>query len=199
MEDKNKLKIRFINLRISKPINDLIKKKLEKDLMNDYGIHSLICNVSKQSAKGGEKYSILLEVHMKNSGFALRESGNDLYKITELVSDKLHQKIHKLMDKSSDIIVDTKIETLADQLTRKELEEINKLRAIDDTGKLPILEKKQYSDNSPIHIEEAIQLMEMAEKPCFLFRNAAENGKYTVIYRLTDGRNGYGLIEPKSA
>ena len=197
MNNNNKLQIQYINLKPSKSITDHLTKKLERDLNGDFGIHSLICNLSKQSAKGGEKYRCLLEVHLKLSGFAIIETGNDIYKIIEIISDKLHQKIHKMNDRISDINHVEEKADLTKDIPARELKELDVIKAVNDTGRLPILERKQYSDNSPIHTEEAIQLMEMANKQCFLYRNV-DTGKYTAIYKL-EGRNGYGMIEPKSA
>jgi putative sigma-54 modulation protein len=58
----------------------------------------------------------------------------------------------------------------------------------------PLIKRKFYLDDSPIHPVEAIEKMELLGHQQFLFRNI-ENNKYAIIVK--DINIGYQLIQPK--
>jgi putative sigma-54 modulation protein len=63
-----------------------------------------------------------------------------------------------------------------------------------DTDYRPIVKVKKYSDNTPMHPQEAIERMVLLDHKSFLFRNI-ETGKYSMVYRRDDGVT-FGLVEP---
>ena len=59
----------------------------------------------------------------------------------------------------------------------------------------PIIKIKEYSDNTPIHSQEAIERMTLLGHKSFIFKNI-ETGKYAMVYIRDDGIS-FGLITPK--
>jgi len=57
-----------------------------------------------------------------------------------------------------------------------------------------ILRRKRFSDSSPLNEEAAIEQMELIGHDFFLFNNA-DTGRFSVVYKRSDGY--YGVIEPK--
>jgi len=98
----NKIKISFPHLPKSKTLKDYIQKKLSRNLNQGDDIQSIAFNLSKNSPKGTHKYSITLEVHMRNFGFAVKCQGNNLYKLINQAADKFHFRIIKFLERQND-------------------------------------------------------------------------------------------------
>ena len=58
----------------------------------------------------------------------------------------------------------------------------------------PLIKRKYYEDDTPIHPTEAIERMELLGHEHFLFKNI-ENSKYAIIIK--NKNIGYELIQPK--
>lgn len=63
------------------------------------------------------------------------------------------------------------------------------------TDEPKVTKRKRFSNDTPMHEEEAIELMELSGHNFFLFRNIATN-RWSVIYKRHEST--YGLIEPKA-
>lgn len=58
----------------------------------------------------------------------------------------------------------------------------------------PIVKIKQYENNQPMHVAEAIERMELLGHDCFLFKDI-DRDNYSMLYRRR--RGGYGLVIPR--
>ncbi len=198
---KNTLKVNYVNFEASDSVTNYLEKKLTKHESETKDIISLTCKLQMDSSRAGKTYAISLEVDLPHSGFVVREKGNDLYQVIDQISDKYRSRIVKFYDKLNDahtnkasvreIDSDERNIGVADDMAEYTF-------MMNETPQYSIVERKYFFDNSPLHVEEAIEMMEMMNRPCFLFKNI-DNGKYSVVYRINSksSKKGYGIIEPK--
>jgi ribosome-associated translation inhibitor RaiA len=198
---KNLLQIKYINVQPSDAITSYIQKKVFKHEAESKEITAIICNINLDSSRAGKTYTLTLETAMHHSGFIVREKGGDIYKLVDEISDKFRSRLIKFLDKQNDTTgtsaggeigwIDSYVQEMKDDYNNVVIDQR-------EANKQLIVERKRYYDNSPIHIEEAIQMMEMVGRPCFLFKNI-DTGKYAVVYKVdsngSKGKVGYGLLE----
>lgn len=194
---KDLLQIKYINIKPSDAVSAYIQRKIVKHDAESKDITSVVCTISLESSKAGKTYCVTIETSMVHAGFIVREKGNDVYKVIDDLSDKFRTRLVKLIDKQND--VQSKYNDEYAQISgtiREDMSDYTTIINADINPSYTIIERKKYYDNSPIHVEEAIQMMEMVGRTCFLFKNIT-NGKYTVVYKVAsqNGDYGYGLLE----
>lgn len=199
---KDLLQVKFISFKPSPSVRDYIQKKIAKHELKSKEVLEIICNVSLDSSRAGKTYTMAVEVSMPHAGFIVRGKGNDVYRLVDEVSDKYRNRLTKFLDKQNSNNSDSDTSMMGSEeryFIEEFIEDYGRLNAsVPDGPKYRIIEKKGFYDNSPLHIDEAIEIMEMIGRPCFLFKNI-DTGKYNVVYRVEgkNGRSGYGLIEPR--
>jgi len=193
------VEIKFVNFNYSGSVRDYILRKLIKHESESNLIHSIKVRVSSLSNNKYKTYQISFEVDLKNSGFIVKKTGADIYGLIDEASDAFRKKLVKLIDAHSEHHKNpNKNEDLLSEIIFKQTikyptsnyEDIN-------LNKYLILEEKSFNDHTPLHLEEAIDLMEIIGRNCLLFKNI-NTGKYSVVYKVHDGiKEGYGVINSK--
>ncbi|MFW5719857.1 MAG: sigma 54 modulation/S30EA ribosomal C-terminal domain-containing protein [Candidatus Dojkabacteria bacterium] len=203
MKNNQKIQTKFVNTTYSPTVSQYISKKLQKKPSLSKDIISMYCNVVKDSEKSGKTYKISLTVEAANTGFIVKEKGADLYKLVDIIADKFYYRLGKIVDKRTDTKKTTgtgsEYAATPEASILPESEERSVTEAYYDsiTGN-SIVERRSFYDNTPLHVPEAIQILEMTGKECLLFKNVS-NGRYSVLYRVQreEGISGYGLLEHK--
>jgi ribosomal subunit interface protein len=193
---KNILQIKYINVKPSDAITSYVQRKVAKHDAEAKELTALVCNINLESSKAGKTYCITLETAMTHSGFIVREKGSDIYKLIDDLSDKFRTRLVKMLDKQNDNPAQQQDPMWMDAFISDTQGDYNVAFDPGESHKKMIVERKKYFDNSPLHIEEAIEMMEMVGRPCFLFKNIS-TGKYAVVYKVDsgNGKRGYGLLE----
>jgi ribosome-associated translation inhibitor RaiA len=199
------ISIKFINTSASKAIENYILKKIMVKHENESSfLLGVKVQVSSEANHHNKKYVLTLEADMKSSGFIVRKTGLDIYQLIDEASDVYRKRLIKFSDIFSDRREKAKpldeLEVKEEDLIREnnkildaEQKLLNNLRV----DKYLILEEKSFDDNTPLHVEEAINLMEMIGRSCFLFKNQS-TGNYSVVYKTNSkGKEGYGIINSK--
>ena len=136
---------------------------------------------------------IEITVHMPKAIIRVEERGEDFYSILDLADNILKRKLKRYNDKK--LMWNKKVSWKVVETNSLLEDDGEKILDITNPDYTPlIIKKKEYSDNTPISIGEAIEKMELIGHNAFMFRNV-ESGKYTMIYKRDDGH--YGLVEPK--
>lgn len=183
-------------IAITDPIRKYVIEKLEKQV--HYLVDATKIDVifeDQMSHKGvAHDFRGEIVVAMPKAVIRVEEHGSDVYVIIDKLDPVLKRRLERYSSKRNnwEDIEPWKI---------KEAEKMEKEIGDDDTtfdssvDLTPLIRRyKQYSDNSPIPLAEAIERMELLGYPAFLFRNS-ETNKYAMIYKTGDGH--YGLVEPK--
>jgi ribosomal subunit interface protein len=208
---ENILQVNYIHLDSSNTIETYIQKKLNKHNPLLENIREIKFNLALENNRSGQIYRATMEIYMDHSGFVVKHKGNDVFGVIEQVSDIFYDRLNKMADRRRDKKEKMDWGGNKTQWMQEVMEEVNEYDNYNWNTVIPeklekeqIVEKFEYPNNSPIHVEEAIQIMEKYRRPFLMFRNI-RTGKYSVVYRV-DGkakergiRNGYGLVEPRSA
>lgn len=205
----NRVQINYIHLHPSNTIEDFLEKKLDKQnpLLDE--IKEIKCNLSLENNRSGKVYRATMEIYMDSSGFIVKTKGNDIFGVIEQVADLFYDRLNNLAERRRDKTEKIDWGGNATAWMQELLAEgdsdtypMNNVVPV-NAEKYEIVEKFQYPNNSPIHVEEAIQIMEKYRRPFLMFRNI-RTGKYSVVYRVDKSgeskpKRGYGLVEPLSA
>ena len=125
----------------------------------------------------------------------VEEEGKDFYTIIDKMDPILKRRLVRYDDNSM------KWKNRRLWGSKKEIEDQQMSDAIEDVYEdvinvEPLITRhKQYSQNYPMRVEEAIERMELLGHEAFLFKNI-ETKNYSMVYRRKDG--SYGLVEPKT-
>lgn len=185
MEDIIKISSR--NFTITPAIKKYIYEKLNHLKRFEKYIKDISIEITNNK---GESNHITYEININVPKDLIRieEKGNDLYAVIDSVDSKVKNKIEKVKDKL----------TSKDIISQKDLnidEEKNESDSFDSNYPAQITKRVTYSDNRPLHEDEAIHQMEVLNHNFFLFKNIDTN-KYSVVYKRDD--DTYGLIEPET-
>ena len=192
------IEIKFVNFNYSAAIEEYILKKIYKHENEASHINLVKVSLSSQCQNKNRTYQVCIEVDLKNSGFIIKKSNNDIYALIDEISDTFRKKLVKFIDVNTDHKVSPKIvEELPITEGRRFADSGATVFNDLDINKYVILEEKSFNDHTPMHIEEAIDLMELIGRQCILFKNIS-TGKYSVIYKINEGaKEGYGIINSK--
>lgn len=193
---EDSVEIKFVNFNYSSAIEEYVLKKIYKHENEASHIQLVKVSLSSQSQNKNKLYQICIEVDLKNSGFIIKKSGKDIYALIDEVSDAFRKKLVKFIDVNTDHRISPKIEEIPfSEELRYDSPDISFHDV--DINKYLILEEKSFNDHTPMHVEEAIDLMELIGRQCILFKNIL-TGKYSVIYKISEGsKEGYGIINAK--
>lgn len=203
----NILQMNFIHLESSDKIYQFLLKKLNKKNSLVDQIKEIQCNISLENNRGAKLYRVTLETKMDHMGFIVKNKGREIMAILEQITDTFYDRLNKLADRKREKVITTDFANSTELLENEKTVKITdydnyRMNSSSSIGEKQqeynIVEKMEYPNNAPIHVDEAIQIMEKYNRPFLLFRNI-RNGKYSVVYKV-DGRqkkkNGYGLVEP---
>lgn len=127
----------------------------------------------------------------------VEEQGKDFYTIIDLVDPVLRRRLVRYHENKQRWEGGKSWK----KARRQKLDNVDtdaKMDNYSDDMSVPLIisRYKEYSQNSPMHPEEAIERMELLGHEAFLFKDI-KNGGYAMVYKRKDG--SYGLVEPKQA
>jgi putative sigma-54 modulation protein len=133
-----------------------------------------------------EKFRHIAEINITGDRLKIngKEETEDMYSAIDMVLDKLEKQIKKTKQKKWDRRGATR------GRTRRQTGEVT---AEADEEDLPRL-RVQDIEYKPMHVEEAMEQMDLADQSFMVFTNARTE-QVNVIYRRRDG--DYGLIRPR--
>ncbi|MBN2016174.1 ribosome-associated translation inhibitor RaiA [Candidatus Dojkabacteria bacterium] len=153
--------------------------------------------VKQNMSHGGVKNDLSVEiiVTMLKVFIRVEESGNDVYAIIDEMDPILRRRLVRFRDRIKEWERDKSWKIIERKRLEEEIENMKEDRYADQSFVPPTITRyKQFRQNSPMHVAEAIERMELLGHEAFLFKNI-ETNKYSVVYQRRDGT--YGLIEPK--
>jgi ribosomal subunit interface protein len=177
------IKYTILDYKLTNAEKDFLEDKLSK-LSHIISKDSVISVKIKE-----EKYKLYkIEISLPINDVIIRvsKSSSKFYDCVESTINSLKERIVRYKEKSRKYFTgDEDWENFSSQDSH--LDSV-------DTEYRPIVKVKKYSDNTPIHPQEAIERMILLDHKSFLFKNI-ENGKYSMVYRRDDGVS-FGLVEP---
>ena len=138
-----------------------------------------------------ERGRFLVELTIKNNGtfFRASERTSDMYASVDSAVATIERQIRKNKTRLA--------KKLREGAVEREVQEMPFVPEDDaaETGEFQIVRRKQFSIK-PMSVEEAILQMNLLDHEFFVFRNEAEDGVFSVVYRRKQG--GYGLISDEA-
>jgi putative sigma-54 modulation protein len=174
------IKYTILNYEITESEKDFIEKKIStlSHLLDKE--NPLYVKIKEEKRK---LYKIEISALYNDVIIRASKSGSKFYDCVEDVVSTLKERVVRYKEKSHKYFSgDEDWEDYGNEVKSSEIDY------------RPIIKVKKYSDNTPIHPQEAIERMILLGHKSFLFRNI-ETGKYTMVYERDDGVT-YGLIEP---
>lgn len=190
------------NMRLSERSEDYIRKKvarLERHLRERADAK---LELSRTAARS-ETDRFVAQMTISASGATLRgqESGLTLFAAMDAVADVMDKQIRRYKGRA--YRTSQARRSARSQAIREDagalLEELDAAieaeveESIEELGS--VVRVKRFA-MKPMTVEDAIMEMELLDHDFFLFHNN-ETGKFSVVYRRTDG--DYGMIEPDAA
>ena len=171
--------VTFKNLDPSEPLKSYVGEKLNRfdKYLNNPAEANVVLSV--------EKFRHIAEINIMGDRLSIngREETNDMYSAIDMVLDKLEKQIKRSKEKIRDRRTGNKSwprEPIATEAPEEDEE---------PTGRLRI----RQIDYKPMHVEEAIEQMDLIDDAFLVFTNARSE-RVNVLYRRKDG--DYGLIQP---
>ena len=138
-----------------------------------------------------ERGRFLVELTIKNNGtfFRASELTSDMYASVDSAVATIERQIRKNKTRLA--------KKLREGAVEREVQELPYVPEEDaaETGEFDIVRRKQFSIK-PMSVEEAILQMNLLDHEFFVFRDEAEDGAFSVVYRRKQG--GYGLISDEA-
>lgn len=135
-------------------------------------------------------FKVEISVHMPQTFIRVEGKGREIETIVDKLEPTLKRRLKRYHDLYRRWEKEEPWKVVEYQESLPELE--HSVRSYADFN--PVIKRKSFEDNSPIHPAEAIERMELLGHDSFLFRNI-ESSNYAMVYRRKSG--GYGLVEPK--
>ena len=166
-------------------------KKFEKLIPNCENLTVTIDRISNSKIKNNlNKIDITLK--MPHAFIKVENKGSNINSLIDKLLPPLQKKIVRYKSQEERWVKHKDWKTIQIENTTQVEEEVQNntiLNAYD-----PIIKRKYYQDDSPIHPVEAIERMELLGSQQFLFKNI-ENNRYAIIVK--DKNSDYELIQPK--
>jgi putative sigma-54 modulation protein len=167
---------------IEKYVNDKLTR-LSNFLERASKIDILI--IVNEAQKGNNTLTLEYNIDYPSNVVHVKQEGTDLYGLVDEVYDILKVKLEK-----------EKSKLLEHHAVADEIDGINEVEEDVEhllTDYSPVIIKtKVYDDDKPISPNEAIDLMELIDHTCYLFKNIDSN-TYAMVYKISEGK--YGLVE----
>lgn len=93
-----KIKINFHNVDRSQSVVDYFNKKI-KDKFSVLGLQSGKVNIKRDHEKGVSRYSLYFDMIVKGRRMFLKEKGDNIFAMIDLINDKMKAKISKLKNR----------------------------------------------------------------------------------------------------
>lgn len=166
-------------------------QKFEKLIPNCENLTVTIDRISNSKIKNNlSKIDITLK--MPHAFIKVENKGSNINSLIDKLLPPLQKKIVRYKSQEERWVKHKEWKTIQIENTTQGEEEITNNQVLNNYD--PIIKRKFYQDDSPIHPVEAIERMELLGSQQFLFKNI-ENNKYAIIVK--DKNSCYELIQPK--
>jgi len=166
-------------------------QKFEKLIPNCENLIVTIDRISNSKIKNNlSKIDITLK--MPHAFIKVENKGSNINSLIDKLLPPLQKKIVRYKSQEERWVKHKEWKTIQIENTTQGEEEITNNQVLNNYD--PIIKRKFYQDDSPIHPVEAIERMELLGSQQFLFKNI-ENNKYAIIVK--DKNSCYELIQPK--
>ncbi|HUJ18299.1 MAG TPA: ribosome-associated translation inhibitor RaiA [Nitrospirota bacterium] len=130
-----------------------------------------------------KKVHHIAEAVIKSNGLLIQasEETEEMYSAIDLLIEKIERRVRRYKEK----LVDHKHQSNKAEIGASSTE---------PGSPIPQIIKTKRFDLKPMQAEEAVMQMELLDKDFFIFANAGNGGRISVIYKRKDGN--VGLIEP---
>jgi putative sigma-54 modulation protein len=189
------LKIRARNIAINRTTEDYIRRKFVRLERHLRPVSAADLEISKTSSKLAED-RIIAQLTIITDDRVLRgqERGATIRDAVDLVAAVLDRQIRRHKTRFSRTSVarrSARSAPTAEMLEALAME--SEQEAAEERPAGTVIRTKRFP-MTPMHVEDAIEEMEMLSHDFFLFHNL-DSQEYNVLYRRRDG--DYGLIQPK--
>jgi len=166
-------------------------KKFEKLVPNCENLTVTIDRISNSKIKNNlNKIDITLK--MPHAFIKVENKGSNINSLIDKLLPPLQKKIVRYKSQEERWVKHKDWKTIQIENTTQGEEEVQNNTILNAYE--PIIKRKYYQDDSPIHPVEAIERMELLGSLQFLFKNI-ENNRYAIIVK--DKNSDYELIQPK--
>lgn len=183
-------------MKITPAIEKYINKKLSKNegLMSAATSISAVCVEEKASRGIDHDFRVEISVVLPRAVARIEKSGADIYAVIDEVSDVILRKMkrYKEMRHQWEGKRPWKIENL-EHIEEGDMDEENDVDYVHYVPK--IVERLKLENCTPMSEAEAIEQMELADLPCFLFKKQ-DTGMFSMVYKRK--RGGYAIVEPRA-
>jgi putative sigma-54 modulation protein len=180
------------NMKVTSKLKKYILEKLYKH-ERIFDMATLIEVECEQhaSARGVDKdYRFMISLSLPKTRARVEKLGPDMTSLVDEATDVLSRNVNKYREKlqwdgkkHKDYDVEPK------SLIPDESED-----EISIVDYVPVIKERQTLENcAPMTEEEAIELMELQDRDCYLFKNK-KSKEYAMVYRTRSGE--YGIVEP---
>lgn len=140
----------------------------------------------RHQRSGGEATRVQLTIQVGRQLLRAEEEDHDPRRAIDQVVDKMARQIRRYHDKRTDRKGRGNDQTVLDAVVIED--------ESDDDSPAPAIVRTKRFLMKPMHVEEAIDQLELLGHDFFLFQNA-EEAQMNVVYRRRDG--SYGLLGPE--
>lgn len=167
------------NFNFTEDIKAYVEKKLSK--LDKYFRSDAEASITARTERG----HCCLEITVRNAGVLLRAAcrDTDVFRAIDNAEDTIERQIRKNKTRLEKRFRDGGFEWTPELYADDD---------IDEEEGFDIVRTKRFSFK-PMTVEEAILQMNLLGHEFFVFKNADDDERFTVVYKRRDG--GYGLIE----
>jgi ribosomal subunit interface protein len=166
-------------------------QKFEKLIPNCENLTVTIDRISNSKIKNNLS-KIDITIKMPHAFIKVESKGSNINSILDKLLSPLQKKIIRYKSQEERWVKHKEWKTIQIENTTQGEEEIQNNEV--PSNYEPLIKRKYYQDDSPIHPAEAIERMELLGSQQFLFKNI-ENNRYAIIVK--DKNSSYELIQPK--
>ncbi|MGV8130492.1 MAG: ribosome hibernation-promoting factor, HPF/YfiA family [Candidatus Pacearchaeota archaeon] len=179
--------------KVTSKFKDYVNEKLSKFEEQLEIATTIDIELGKIQSKGEGVKTFVFEItiFMPNAVIRVEEKGPEQFELVDKAEEVLRRRLQRYYDKLNSFDKEEGLKNIGATEQTKMPEDFTPFQADFEPQ---IVKYKEYSDNTPMRPEEAIDRMELLGHRSYLFRNI-ESGKYAMVYKRDDGN--YGLVEPK--
>lgn len=183
-------------VEITDGIRNKVKEMLEKheSLLEKSTKIEVILKEGKSHSGVSDNLTVEITIYMPKALIRVEEMGDDFYVVVDKIDPVLRRRLVRYNDHKSHWEGKKSWKEIEREKMEAEFEDSGSDDYVGVSVKPQITRYKQFSKNSPMRVEEAIERMELLGHEAFLFKNI-ETEKYSMVYKKRDGT--YGLVEPK--
>ncbi len=155
------------------------------------GVEEVRVEVTKQSAKDDAPKELELTVRRRRTLLRVEERNADLFAALDAALDKMYHRIARYKGRRIDRRHDGGV--AEEDVELESAEELPITETAETAAEQPVVRVKTFTI-TPMHVDEAIEQMELLGHDFFVFMSA-EDAMVKVVYRRKTG--GYGLLQPE--